>query len=505
MADLQQSILKYCPGLSDSLLRMHCRRMPESYTERYSPSEIARHLRLLARLDDEHPVEVDFRPLGGKSYEVCVVGFDRTGVLASITSALATDDIDVHDLQIATYSPAEDDGTEAGAETPRFVDVALVSCNLRGRAIAEVANDLRERLGLAFQHLAEGNLKGAQTAASDSRVSPAFRSRGLKDSASFFVVKEGLNLGDFHLESKIASGGMSEVYLATQLSLKRSSAVKIMTCPAVASPEMLARFNKEATVLGSFTSPHIVQVLASGAAPTANGSVLRWLALEYMPKGDLANWIKRNGPPSAELGTRWLDQALHGLHYAHQRAVLHRDIKPHNLLLTADRDLKISDFGLMKQARENNLSLTVVGTVMGTPQYISPEQALAEDADERSDIYSLGASFFHLLSGRLAFEEKSATALLLKVTHQEPPRLLEVAPQTPRPLALIVDRMMARRPEDRYQDVRVILDDLKSYIHRGLLRRDERDSLDEDRSSLEPTPDVTQAYVHLPRIVEEDP
>jgi len=498
MTHLLNSVVKHCPGLPTALVENHFRRMPESYVERYSPTEIARHLRLLSQLDEDQQVGVEIKPLGGQSYEVCVVGFDRTGVLAAITTALASDGFDVQDLQLATYLP-DDIPSDALDDAARFVDVARVACSRRGGTVSEMANDLCDRLSLAFKHLAEGDLQSAQTAASDSQFSPTPRSRGPKPQTSPWLVKEGLNLGDFCLESKLATGGMSEVYLATQRSLNRKAAVKIVSSPSVATSEMVSRFENEATVLGSFTCPYIVQVLACGTAPTPNGSVLRWLAMEYLPNGDLASWIKREGPPSVELGIRWFHQTLQGLAYAHQRAILHRDLKPHNLLLTADGDVKISDFGLLKQAREPELAVTVEGTVMGTPQYISPEQALGDEADERSDIYSLGATFFQLFSNRLAFEERSATAMLLKVTQHDPPRLLDVAPQTPRPLATIIDRMLARFIEDRYQSVKVILEDLDSYVQRGLLTLGPNKMSATATASCEPPADRTQPFVPTPK------
>jgi serine/threonine protein kinase len=140
--------------------------------------------------------------------------------------------------------------------------------------------------------------------------------------------------------------------------------------------------------------------------------------------------------------------------------------------------------------------------VMGTPQYISPEQALADAVDERSDIYSLGASFFHMLAGRPAFEERTTTATLIRITQHDLPKVLDVAPHVPRPLAVIIDRMVALRPEDRYQDVRVILEDLNSYLQRGRLSMSANDETIE-QSPAEQRADMTQIY--LPNTVTKPP
>ena len=410
--------------------------MPESYAERYSPTEIARHLKLLTRLNDEQAVEVEVRPVGGQYYEVCVVGFDRTGVLAAITTALASDDFDVQDLQLSTYMPEQ----EHEARAPGGVDGGPL-CR-RGPCRLQPAGPSRHRDGRGPARAAQPRLQ-----APGQRQSPApvgglrqpleprhARGRTPKPLGSALgPVKQGLELGDFRLEHKLATGGMGEVYLARQISLEREVAVKIVSSPPDASPELQTRFEKESLVLASFTCPFIVPVLASGTVGTAPDTVLRWLAMEYLPGGDLAHWIKQKGPPPIPLGTRWLEQALQGLLYAHDQSVVHRDLKPHNLLLTTGRDVKISDFGLVKDPHRSDMTLTLQGTVLGTPQYISPEQAGAEEADERADIYSLGATFFHLFSGRLAFEEKSATTLLIRIAQHDPPRLLEVARRSPGP------------------------------------------------------------------------
>jgi serine/threonine-protein kinase len=131
--------------------------------------------------------------------------------------------------------------------------------------------------------------------------------------------------------------------------------------------------------------------------------------------------------------------------------------------------VKVSDFGLLKQAAQTSPELTPRPAIVGTPHYMSPEQALGESLDERSDIFSLGTTFFYLLSGRLPFRKSTAAAVLVQIAQQDAPRLLEVAPQIPLPLAVIIGRMMARTREERFQEVGVILEDLASYERRGLL------------------------------------
>jgi serine/threonine protein kinase len=472
ITNVTDAVMKQCPGLSAGLREMHFRRMPESYHERYSPADIARHLRLILRLSNAQPIEVEVKSLGGRNLEICVVGHDRAGVLAAITTAMASDSCDIQDLQLATYLPPDEDlGKEK--EPTYFVDVMRVAVNRRYNSAAEMSAALRDRLCRAFRLLEEGDLVGAQTAASDSHSKDGPSKNNSRPSCEGVVVKEGLVLDGFRLEEKLASGGMSEVYLATQVSLDRKVAVKLVSGDALDTIGAAARFAKETQVLAEFSCPFIVPVLASGTKVLATGVPLRWMAMEYLSNGDLAVWIKRHGTPPVNVVIRWFHQALQGLEYAHKHAILHRDLKPHNLLLTADGDVKITDFGLLKHTGQIDPNLTTDGAVLGTPQYISPEQALAEEADERADIYSLGATFYQMVSGKLSFEDKNTTSLLLKITQHQPPGLLKVAPAAPRPLAVIIDRMMALRREDRYQNVHVIIEDLRSYVQSGLLEASE--------------------------------
>jgi tRNA A-37 threonylcarbamoyl transferase component Bud32 len=474
MLNLLDSVRGQCGDLDSAVVEMHFRRLPTSYFERYSAAEVARHLRMLADLAGPHPIEVEIRPLASQVLEVVVVGEDHPGTVACITAALAAYGFDLEDVQVSSYLDPEP-WPDRKIEPTYFVIVLRISGSLRGRSLADLAGGLRDRLRLAFAHLAQGHLLEAQTVAADTRITQTETNdtgaeRNLSSAANRAAGYEGMILGgDFRVERKLATGGMSEVYLATQMSLNRTVAVKVFRHAATGGDQLLARLNQEALVLAQFSCAQIVQVLAAGMTADDSGRALGWMAMEYMAGGDLGRWLQQQGPPSADLGLRWFRQALEGLHYAHRHAILHHDLKPHNLLLSAEGHLKVSDFGLLKQATQLTIDPSSRSTLAGTPHYMSPEQAMGESLDERSDIFSLGTTFFYLLSGRLPFQGSTVAAVLVQIAQQDAPRLKDIAPQVPMPLSVIIGRMMARRREERYQDVGVILEDLASYGRRGLL------------------------------------
>jgi hypothetical protein len=470
MVSLQESVLSQCPDLAPALVARHFDSLPASYFERHSAAEVARHLRLLAHLSADTLVDVEVRALASHAFEVTVVGTDHPGTVACITTALAALSFSLADVQVAPYL---DTGNDPAAPPRYFVIELRVSGTVRGQSLAEFTDALRERLRQSFAHLAQGDWQAAQAVAADTRVSPGdgtpapgHRSGAVSRVAGY----EGMLLGgEFKLQRKLASGGICEVYQAAQLSLNRTVAVKLFQHEGAADTDMFARFNQEAVVLAQFSCPHIVQILAAGTTTPPGGGTLGWMAMEFMGGGDLARYLQQQGPPLIEVGLRWFRDALEGLAYAHRRGVLHRDIKPHNLLLTADAAVKVSDFGLLKQVQQAPTGLTPRSIIMGTPHYMSPEQALGEPLDERSDIFSLGTTFFYIFSGDLPFERNSAAAVLVQIAQEDAPRLDALAPHLPLPLTVIVRRMMARRREERYQEVSVILEDLASYERRGLL------------------------------------
>jgi hypothetical protein len=503
MLNLMDSVRGLCAGIDPALIEAHFHRLSAAYFERYSAAEVARHLRMLATVTSGQPVAVEFRPLAAQAFEVLVVGIDHSGTLACITAALAANGFDLEDVQVSIYL----DGAHQAEGASYFVILLRVSGSLRGKSPFEVAAELRERLALSLNHLAQGNLLEAQSVAADTRAfsgenTAAREARAGANGTRRQSEYEGLTVGgDFRLDRKVAIGGMSEVYLGTQLSLNRTVAVKLFRQEGAADVDSLARFNQEALVLAQFNCAHIVQIFAAGSAPDAGGRHVGWMAMEYMAGGDLGQWLEKHGFQPGELGSRWFRQALEGLSYAHRHRVLHRDLKPHNLLLTGEGHLKVSDFGLLKHAYRLPGDLSSDSAIVGTPQYMSPELALGEPLDERSDIFSLGTTFFYILSGQLPFQKNSPTAVLMQITRQDAPRLCEVADQVPVPLSVIIGRMMARQREERYQDVGVILEDLASYERRGLLSPYQSDSFMTASAAPVERPDVeTQAYQPAPEV-----
>lgn len=468
MLSLLDAVRGQCADLDPAFLTRHFESLPIHYFERYSITDIVRHLRLLVRIP-EALVEIEVRALASQAFEVTVVGHDHPGTVACITTAFAALGFSLEDVQVSPYL---DTGAEDSTAPRYFVIVLRVSGGLRGQPLPDFTESLRQRLRQAFGHLAQGNLQAAQSIAADTYLAQEERTFPSRPAVpgSRTEGHDGLLLGgDFKLGRKLASGGTCDVYQATQLSLNRTVAVKVFHREGEGDSDLFARLNQEAQVLAQFSCPQIVQVLAAGSVPGPGGGLLGWMAMEYLAGGDLARFVQKQGPPLIEVGLLWFHEALEGLAYAHRRGVLHRDLKPHNLLLTTDGAVKVSDFGLLKQVQQPMTGLTPRATIMGTPHYMSPEQALGEPLDDRSDIFSLGTTFFHVFSGDLPFTKSSPGAVLVQIAQADAPRLDAVAPHVPRPLAVVLGRMMTRRREERYQEVGVILEDLASYERRGLL------------------------------------
>ncbi len=259
----------------------------------------------------------------------------------------------------------------------------------------------------------------------------------------------GRTLGRYRLLRQLGKGSGGVVYEAEDPELGRRVAVKAFSGAREGSSGMHARFRREAKALGRIGHAHVVAVYDTGVA---DGVV--YLAMEICDGGSL----DRVRTAEVEVAERWLREAVLGLREAARHGLLHRDIKPSNLLLDAQGRVKVADFGLVKLTADDDNTLTRQGEILGTPLYMSPEQARGAPLDVRSDIYSLGSAFFHILSGRPPFEDTGATAVVLaRRLVEDPPSLRSVAPQVPERLAGIIDRMIRRDAGERFADYEALV------------------------------------------------
>ena len=266
----------------------------------------------------------------------------------------------------------------------------------------------------------------------------------------------GRVLGDFELIRRIGIGGMGQVYLARQRSLKRQVAIKILKSELAANTTALRRFQAEAEAVANITHAHIVQVYAIG-----EDQHLHYMALEYVDGRNLRDQLEKKGIPDLRHALEIMRQVASALERAGELGFVHRDIKPENILLSKKGEVKVTDFGLSRCfGNDAPLNLTQSGVAMGTPLYMSPEQVRGQVADPRSDIYSFGITCYHMLAGEPPFRGNAAFDIAIQHVQAEPPPLASVRPDLPAELCAIVHRMMAKRPEERYQSAREILNDL---------------------------------------------
>jgi serine/threonine-protein kinase len=266
----------------------------------------------------------------------------------------------------------------------------------------------------------------------------------------------GRVLDDFELVRRIGVGGMGQVYLARQRSLKRQVAIKILRGELAANVTALQRFQAEAEAVANITHAHIVQVYAIG-----EDQGLHYMALEYVDGRNLKDFLEKKGVPELPLALEVMRQAASALERAGELGFVHRDIKPENILLSKKGEVKVTDFGLSRCfATDAPLHLTQSGVTMGTPLYMSPEQVRGQPVDPRTDIYSFGVTCYHMLAGEPPFRGSTAFDVALQHVQGEVRPLGSIRPDLPPELCAIVHKMMARRPEDRYQSAREILGDL---------------------------------------------
>lgn len=253
-------------------------------------------------------------------------------------------------------------------------------------------------------------------------------------------------MGRYRLDGRLGAGGMSTVFLATDMVLERPVAVKLLAEHLAEDDDFVARFRREALAAARLQHPNIVQVFDSGED---TDSQRHFIVMEYVDGPSCADLLRDHKRLEIDETVRIIRDACHGLDYAHRAQVVHRDVKPGNLLLSQETgSTKLADFGIAKAAEQT--SLTQVGAVLGTAAYLSPEQARADEAGAPSDIYSLGVCAYQFLTGRLPHEYTSLTELALKQLEQPVEPISVHRPDVPPQLDRAICVCLEREPGDRY-------------------------------------------------------
>jgi eukaryotic-like serine/threonine-protein kinase len=252
--------------------------------------------------------------------------------------------------------------------------------------------------------------------------------------------------GRYRLEGRLGHGGMSTVHLAIDLRLERQVAVKLLAEHLAEDPAFVSRFQREAQAAARLVHPNIVQVFDSGRDEHTGQY---FIVMEYIEGSSCAEVLRDQGWVEVDEALSIIEQACEGLHYAHRHGVVHRDVKPGNLLRAREGEVKLADFGIAKATEQS--SITQVGSVLGTAAYLAPEQARGEEAGPSADLYALGVVTYQLISGRLPYEAGSLTELALKQQQEQPPMLDKLVAAVGPELAAAVAVALALDPRDRYK------------------------------------------------------
>jgi serine/threonine protein kinase len=250
----------------------------------------------------------------------------------------------------------------------------------------------------------------------------------------------------YRLEGRLGFGGMSTVHLAEDMRLERPVAVKLLAEHLADDPAFVSRFQREAQAAARLVHPNIVQVFDSGRDERTGQY---FIVMEYIEGSSGAEILRDQGWVEVDEALSIIEQACEGLHYAHRHGVVHRDVKPGNLLRAREGEVKLADFGIAKATEQS--SITQVGSVLGTAAYLAPEQARGEEAGPSADLYALGVVTYQLISGRLPYEANSLTELALKQQQEEPAMLDTLVAAVNPELAEAVAGALALDPRDRYK------------------------------------------------------
>jgi len=266
-------------------------------------------------------------------------------------------------------------------------------------------------------------------------------------------------LGHYQITGRLGRGGMGDVYRGYEATLDRTVAIKVLPPELARHEDYVKRFTAEAKAAANLVHPNIVQIYFIGEDRGHH-----FFAMQLVEGETLSDLLARQGRLDVEQGLSIVQQILAGLAEAHRRGMIHRDIKPANILLDARNDRALlADFGLVKTV-DSSVQFTATGMVMGTVDYISPEQGRGHTVDHRSDLYSTGVLMYQLFSGRLPFRADSPTSMIFQHAYEPPPALEEVCPDLPSDLSNFVMRLMAKSPADRYQSADETVKDIRAIL-----------------------------------------
>ncbi|MGE5282095.1 MAG: protein kinase domain-containing protein [Chloroflexota bacterium] len=263
--------------------------------------------------------------------------------------------------------------------------------------------------------------------------------------------------GRYRLEAKLGSGGMSTVYLARDQTLDRQVAVKVMHREMSEQADQLERFRQEARAVAKLSHANVVSVIDAG-----EDGGHPYIVFEYVEGETLKQRIAREGALDPQEAVAYAIEIGRGLSVAHARNMVHRDIKPQNVLIDSEGRAKLTDFGISRQLEQDGMTAT--GRVLGTTDYVAPEQAMGRSVDPRSDIYSLGVVLYEMLVGQVPFTADSQVGVAMKHVNEELPDVQRRRPEISAAVALTVERATAKDPSRRYQEIGEMLDDLSTAL-----------------------------------------
>jgi serine/threonine protein kinase len=300
----------------------------------------------------------------------------------------------------------------------------------------------------------------------------------------------GKTISHYKIIEKLGGGGMGIVYKAQDTKLDRTVALKFLPPHMLSDKESEQRFISEAKAASSFDHPNICTIYEIDKTDEDQ----LFIAMACY-EGETLKKTLEKGPVKIEEAIDIASQVAEGLNRAHQKGIVHRDIKPANIFITNDGLVKILDFGLAKVTSQSNM--TKVGTTMGTIAYMSPEQTKGEEIDQRTDIWSLGVVFYEMLTGELLFKGDYEQAVIYSILNEEPKPVAEVRPDTPRQVQQIIQKMISKNPDERYQEIEEVLNDLKNPDEEKTAEDHSQKTVQRERKSKLSTRKITVAVISI--------